>query len=1025
MKENDLFYRLKQIVQGDLYTDNVQRVLYATDASSYRELPQAVCRPKSKEDIRAVIEFARENNTSVVPRAAGTSLAGQVVGPGIIVDVSKYMTRILEFNRQERWVVVEPGVNLAELNQFLAPHGLQFGPETSTANRCCIGGMVGNNSCGLHSLIYGSAREHLLEADCILADGSEVFFEALTREEFVAKCAGDPDRSETKIYQNLRQILSDPVNQKAIRKDYPDPGVKRRNNGYALDILLETDPFTGNGIKLNVCKLLAGSEGTLAFSIRLKLNLIPLPPIHKGLVCAHFSSLEDAYQGNLIVLKYNPGAVELMDDIIMNCTKGNIDQRKNRFFIQEDPKAMLMIELARETEEELLETAAAIEKDLRAHGLGYHFPLVRGADNIKKVWALRTAGLGLLSNIPGDKRSTTVIEDTAVAPAYLADYMREIDNLLGKYGLTCVKYAHIATGEIHLRPLLNLKDENDVELYHTLASEVAALVKKYRGSLSGEHGDGRLRGEFIPFMLGPHNYQLIKELKKVWDPRNVLNPGKIIDTPPITENLRYLIGQHREFRTTFDFSGQQGFLRAIEYCNGSADCRKSAVIGGTMCPTYMATKDEDKTTRARANILREFLSRSNKQNPFDHQEILQVLDLCISCKACKAECPSNVDMAKLKAEFLQHYYEVHGIPLRSLLIGYMPQLYRIGRVFGSLTNRLINTDLFKRALGFAPQRCLPKLSKQSMRQWATQQAESRLTDHEDAKAQRKKSKKRQQPESAIIIPDHKVAASRIPSATIKSDHNKSASEPSSTVSKGKVYLFADEFTNENESDIGIKAILLLNRLGYEVAIPKHRESGRTFLSKGMLKKARQIADDNVSRLGKIISKETPLLGIEPSAILTFRDEYPDLVSIHLTEDARRLAGCTLMLDEFIASEFEKGNIDGSLFTNKSRNIRLHGHCQQKAVASTAPTKKMLSIPPNYSVTEIPSGCCGMAGSFGYEKEHYELSQKIGELVLFPDVRKAAPEVIITAPGTSCRHHIGEATGKKALHPVEVLYDALI
>lgn len=1000
MKENDPFYPLKQILQGDLYTDNVQRVLYATDASSYREIPQAVCKPKSKEDIHAIIEFARKNNTSVIPRAAGTSLAGQVVGSGIVVDISKYMNKILQFNPEERWVIVEPGVNLAELNQFLAPHGLQFGPETSTANRCCIGGMVGNNSCGLHSLIYGSVRDHILEADCIMADGSEVFFEKLTREEFIAKCSGDPGRLETKIYQNLHQILSDPVNQDSIRKEYPDPKVKRRNNGYALDVLLETDPFTGNGEKLNVCKLLAGSEGTLAFSIRLKLNLIPLPPNHKGLVCAHFSSLEDAYQGNLIALKYHPAAIELMDDIIMDCTRENIDQRKNRFFIQGNPKAMLMIEFARETEEELLETTAAMEKDFLTHGLGYHFPLVRGAANIKKVWALRTAGLGLLSNIPGDKRSTTVIEDTAVAPEYLADYMKEFDELLKKYGLNCVKYAHIATGELHLRPLLNLKEEAAVELYHTLASEVARLVKKYRGSLSGEHGDGRLRGEFIPFMLGPHNYQLIKELKKVWDPQNVLNPGKIIDTPPITENLRYLTGPHREFKTTFDFSGQQGYLRAIEYCNGSADCRKSAAIGGTMCPTYMATQDEDKTTRARANILREFLTRPNKANPFDHQEILQILDLCISCKACKAECPSNVDMAKLKAEFLQHYHEIHGIPLRSLLIGYMPQLYRFGRVFRPLTNWITGIDLFKRSVGFAPERHVPKLSKQSLRQW-----DKKREEREDSKTLKIESRTQEsdQTQSDRIVPDH----------------NKSA------FSKGKVYLFADEFTNENESDIGIKAILLLNRLGYEVVIPKHRESGRTFLSKGMLKKARQIADENVSWLGQIIREETPLLGIEPSAILAFRDEYPDLVSRSFKEDAKILAHNALMLDEFMAREFEQGKIDQSLFTSESRSIRLHGHCQQKAVASTAPTKKMLSIPVNYSVSEIPSGCCGMAGSFGYEKEHYELSQKIGELVLFPEVRKAEPEILIVAPGTSCRHHILEGTGRKALHPAEVLYDALI
>jgi FAD/FMN-containing dehydrogenase/Fe-S oxidoreductase len=1007
MKENDPFLSLKHKLEGDVFTDNVQRVIYATDASSYREIPQAVCKPKTKEDIRAIIQFACENQTSVIPRAGGTSLAGQVVGAGIVVDISKYMNKIVELNVEGRWVVVEPGLNLSELNQYLSPHGLQYGPETSTANRCCIGGMVGNNSCGLHSLIYGSAREHILEAECILADGSEVVFKALTTDEFHAKCAGNPALLETKIYQNLKETLSDPFNQEQIRKEFPDPKVLRRNNGYAIDILLETDPFTGNGQKINVCKLLAGSEGTLAFSTKLKLNLIPLPPKHKGLVCAHFLSLREAYLGNLVALKHRPGAIELMDKIIMDCTKENIEQRKNRFFIQGEPEAMLMIEFARETEAEILAIAEKLEQDFRAAGLGYHFPLVQGDENIKKVWALRTAGLGLLSNIPGEKRSVTVIEDTAVAPDYLPDYMEEFDAILAKYGLNCVKYAHIATGEIHLRPLLNLKDEADVELYHTIAKEIAALVKKYKGSLSGEHGDGRLRGEFIPFMLGGHNYKLIKKLKQVWDPANVFNPGKIVDTPPITENLRYLIGETRKFETTFDFSGQKGLLQAIEKCNGSGDCRKSVLIGGSMCPTYMATKDEDKTTRGRANILREFLTRSTKANPFDHDEIYQVLDLCISCKACKAECPSNVDMAKFKAEFLQHYYESHGIPLRTRLIAYLPQLNKFGRIARPLTNWVTGTDLFKKAIGFAVERQVPKLSKLSLRQWY-------------------KAGKYQVPPRSIgakyqvQIPE----SAGIQSAPIITDHKKSASQISPASSKGKVYLFADEFTNENESDIGIKAILLLNKLGYEVAIPKHRESGRTYLSKGLVKKAQKIVNQNVLQLSPLITEKTPLVGIEPSAILAFRDEYPELAAEHLRKKASSLAQYTFMLDEFIASEFEKGNIDPSLFTSEKKQIQLHGHCQQKAVASTAPTKKMLTIPVNYSVTEIPSGCCGMAGSFGYEKEHYELSQKIGELVLFPAVRKAAVEEIIAAPGTSCRHHIEDGTGRKVLHPVEVLYEAL-
>lgn len=971
MEINDPLNTLKSQMEGDIFTDNVQRVIYSTDASSYRELPQAVCRPKSKKDVSRIIEFARKDNTSIIPRAAGTSLAGQVVGKGIVVDISKYMDKILEFNLKEKWVIVEPGVNLAELNQALVPHGLQFGPETSTANRCCIGGMVGNNSCGLHSLVYGSARDHILEMECLLADGSEVVFGELTTDEFHQKCNGNPESLETKIYRNILETLSDKENQEQIKKEFPDEKVKRRNNGYAMDALLETDPFQGNDIKINLCKLLAGSEGTLAFSTKLKLNLITLPPKYKGLVCAHFDNLHDAYTGNLLALKHKPTAIELMDDIIMNCTKDNIEQRKNRFFIQGDPKAMLMIEFACETEEELLGKARKLEDDFKSKKLGYHFPLVQGNDKIKQVWDLRSAGLGLLSNIPGDKRSTTVIEDTAIAPEYLSAYMEDLDSILKKYGLNCVKYGHIATGELHLRPLLNLKDAKDVEMYHSIAREIAILVKKHRGSLSGEHGDGRLRGEFIPFMLGEHNYNLLKKLKQTWDPDNIFNPGKIIDTPSITENLRYLIGKPAEVKTTLDFTGQGGYLRSIEKCNGSGDCRKSASIGGSMCPTYMATKDEDKTTRARANILREYITRSPKDNPFDHKEIYQILDLCISCKACKSECPSNVDMAKLKAEFLQHYYETHSIPLRTRLIAYLPRLNKLGRIMPSGTNWITGSGFFKKTIGIAAERNLPKLSALSLREWYKN--------------------------------------------PLKVSENK----------KGKVYLFADEFTNENESDIGIKTILLLNKLGFEVAIPRHRESGRTYLSKGLVKTAKKIAGENVMLLSELVSNETPLVGIEPSAILTFRDEYPDLVDQQLHEKAKSLAKNSLLFDEFIRILAEKGQINLQLFTTEEKHIFLHGHCQQKAIASMASTKKMLEIPSNYKVTEIKSSCCGMAGSFGYEKEHYELSMKIGEMALFPAVRKANENEIIAAPGTSCRHQIKDGTGRKAMHPIEVLYEALL
>ncbi|HRX12175.1 MAG TPA: FAD-linked oxidase C-terminal domain-containing protein, partial [Draconibacterium sp.] len=920
------FNQLKSQLEGDLFVDNVQRVLYSTDASQYKEMPLAVTRPKTKEDIKKIIAFARENGTSVIPRGAGTSLAGQVVGPGIVVDISKYMNKILDFNPEEKYIIVEPGVVLAELNLFLAKHGLQFGPETSTANRCVIGGMLGNNSCGLHSLVYGSVREHILEVDAILSDGSETTFKALTKTEFQQKLNGNPNQLEKAIYKNIFETLSNPENQKEIREQFPNPKLTRRNMGYAIDELLNSEIFTENGPQFNFCKLLAGSEGTLAFSHRIKLNVIPLPPKFKGLVCAHFETLEESLLGNLIALKHKPTAIELMDDIVMDAAKQNIEQNKNRFFVKGEPGALLMIEFSFETEKELTEKAAALEKDFRDAGLGYHFPLVTGADNIKRVWALRTAGLGLLANIPGDRKGVPGIEDTAVHPEFLPEYVADIKKVLASLGLNSVYYAHIATGEIHFRPLINFKDPADVKLFDTLMNEVAKLVKKYRGSMSGEHGDGRVRGKFIPFMLGEHNYKILKELKKTWDPGNIFNPGKIVDTPPITESLRVIPGKITpEFKTDFDFSRYRGYFRSIEKCNGSGDCRKTELIGGTMCPTFMATRDEDKSTRGRANILREFLYSTEKEKPFGQQEIYDILDLCISCKACKAECPSNVDMAKLKAEFMQQYYDIHGIPLRSKLIAYLPRLNSLAVLVRPLSNFMMNTSALKKTIGFSTKRSVPKLSKITLNRWVN---------------------------NGIPLPEFE--------------------------SKGKLYLFNDEFTNYNESDIGIKAILLLTKLGYEVKIPIHRESGRTFLSKGLVRMSKKIATENVNLLKDIISEKTPLVGIEPSAILAFRDEYPDLVDKDLQSAATELGKNALLFEEFIAAEIEKGNITSEQFTTEEKQILLHGHCQQKAVASTEPSKKMLSLPKNYSVKEIPSGCCGMAGSFGYEKEHYDLSVKIGE-----------------------------------------------
>lgn len=971
MKEK--LQQLSKEFDGELYSDQTMRILYATDASAYREMPLAVALPKNIEDIRKLIAFARLEKTSLIPRTAGTSLAGQVVGNGIVVDVSKYFTRIIELNTSERWVRVQPGVIRDELNIFLKPHGLFFGPETSTANRAMIGGMVGNNSCGSNSVVYRSTREHLLEVKTLLSDGSEAIFNTLSIEDFYKKC--DSPGLEGSIYKNVRSLLGNYDNQLEIRKEFPKKSVERRNTGYAIDMLLETAPFIAGSDDFNFCKLIAGSEGTLAFITEIKLNVVPLPPSQTGLLCIHFNSIDEALRANLIALKYNPSASELIDHYILECTKDNIEQRKNRFFVQGDPGAILVVEYSGGTKEDIISIAKQVEEEMRAEGLGYHFPLLSGEDS-KKIWTLRKAGLGLLSNLPGDSKAVPVIEDTAVDVQDLPAYIRDFNEILKKHGLYSVHYAHAGSGEIHLRPIINLKTEEGNRLFRTIAEEIAILVKKYNGSLSGEHGDGRLRGEFIRQMVGEKNYRLLQQIKSTWDPENIFNPNKIVDTPSMNTMLRYKPGQHTPaFKTVFRFHNQD-ILQHAEQCNGSGDCRKTQLSGGTMCPSFMATRNEKDTTRARANILREFLTNSNKLNRFDHDEILDVMDLCLSCKGCKSECPSNVDVAKLKAEFLQHYYDANGIPFRTRLIANYSKSSRLGALAPGVYNFFMNTRgisrLVKGISGFAPDRSMPLLYKTTLKTW----------------------------------------------------YKKNKKSGNGRIAK-KIYLFCDEFTNYNDTEIGIKSILLLERLGYEVIIPEHLESGRTWLSKGLIREAKKIINKNIELLTPMVNEMTPMIGIEPSAILTFRDEYIDLASDENFEAAKKLANNVYLIDEFLALEIEKGNINKDIFTTEKKLVKLHGHCQQKALSSVAPSVKMLSFPQNYTVEVIPSGCCGMAGSFGYEKEHFDLSMKIGELVLFPTVRSQDNSTIIAAPGTSCRHQIKDGTGKKALHTVEVLYEALL
>lgn len=979
-----------------ILTDSIHKIAYSTDASTYREVPYGVAYPETVEDIQALIAEGKRLNTHLIPRAAGTSIAGQVVGSGIVVDIKKW-NQILEVNKEEKWARVQPGVVRDELNFHLKPYGLHFSPETSTSNRCCIGGMFGNNSCGTHSLIYGSTRHHILACKGVLSDGSLFDTDNLDESNpLLGKIL-----SQLKGWANVPSIVSQ------IEDAYPDKTLRRRSCGYAIDEAIEDG-------KIDLCKLLVGSEGTLAFITEIKVSLDPLPPAEKMVVCAHCDTLDKSFLANLVALKHKPVAVELMDGKILELSFQNLEQKRNSFFVEGLPAALVIAEFWGETREAIDAQATAFEQAAKESGLVYTCTRVYGSD-VAKVWDLRKAGLGVLSGMKGDAKPIGVIEDTAVAAERLPAYMADFQGMLKRLGTSCVYYGHISTGELHLRPIINIKTAEGKKLFREVAFETAKLVKKHKGSLSGEHGDGRLRGEFIPLMYGDAVYQMMREVKQTWDPDGVFNMHKIIDTPPMDEWLRFAVGQkyaveeelcsnktYYNWRAAFDeckVDGASGvrsqahaLMCSVEQCNGAGACLKSNLIGGTMCPAYKVSGDEMRSTRTRANVLREILTRGYEseafagvnqgKSVFDIPELSEVLDTCLACKGCLSECPSNVDMTKLRSEILQHKYDRHGTPLRSWMVARMAKMEELGAKVRPLYNFFATFQpsawVIKKIVRFSVKRNIPKLSRYSMR---------KLVEME----------------------------------------NEKHPEIYKSIVKRTVYLFADEFTNMQEAELGLTFAKLLMKLGYRVEIPQHVESGRAAISKGCLKLAKQYAEENVRLLKHHIHDEVPLVGIEPSCILSFRDEYPDLVSPEMRVEAMKLGKSCLLFDEFIVRETREGRIKKEAFKELDVEIYLHGHCHQKSLIGVGKCAEMLRIIPGAKVNVIPSGCCGMAGSFGYEEEHYETSLAIGEMVLFPTVRKATSEeknVIVAAPGTSCRQQILDGTGVKALHPIEIMYNCL-
>lgn len=949
---------LKDGFEGEVRLDDISRMLYSTDASIYEMKPLGVVLPRTVQDIIQVVKAASDFGISLVPRGAGTSLAGQSVGRSLHLDFSKYLTGILELNATERWVRVEPGVVLDELNAFLRPHDLMFAPDVATSSRANVGGMIGNNSSGAHSLIYGKTIDHVAEVTAVLSDSSLVRFGPLDDVQLAAKMAQTD--LEGAVYRGLRQQVAKHADE--IRDRFPS--VMRRVSGYNLDELL-----LSNGEPFDLSKIVVGSEGTLCVVVEARLMLVERPR-HTALVACHFQDMVEALRANVQILSTDPSAVELTDRVLLDQTRNSIEHAPSRRFLEGDPEALLFVEYCGESREELEARADGLEGLLRVKGLGYACVRAFEPGQQKDMWELRKAGLGLLMGMRGDAKPTSGVEDTCVPVESLPEYVSRVRAMMDEHGVVAQMYGHASVGVVHIRPILNMKEPQGVQLLRHFAEQMSDMVLEYGGSMSAEHGDGLARSEWIQKMFGPRIAAAFAEVKKVFDPNGIMNPGKIVDAPLMDENLRYG-GDYRSaaVETHFSFDREGGFQQAAELCSGIGHCRKKLV--GTMCPSYMATLEEEHSTRGRANALRAALT-GGLRGGLVGEDLHQVMDLCLECKACKAECPSSVDMAKLKYEFLAHYGEAHGYSLRARLFGHIDRLNRwlspVAPVANWLARSRVNRWLLDHLLGIDRRRHLPALASETFSSW-------------------------------FIKRSHKRGGTR-----------------------GKVVLFNDTFTEYNEPQIGMAATFILESAGFEVLLPRKRLCcGRPMISKGFLREAKQRARDNVEELAPYALEGVPVIGLEPSCILTFRDDYLDL----LADDpkARAVAHRVSMLEDFLISLKEEGKLDIA-FTNSRRRVLVHGHCHQRALVGVGATLEVLRMPPNFEVEEIPSGCCGMAGAFGYEKEHYDISMKVGEERLFKAVRSAGEGAVIAAVGTSCRHQIADATGKRARHWAEILVEAL-
>ena len=953
-ERDDIESALKSRVSGEVKFDPFTRVLYSTDASIYQMEPVGVVIPRNVEDVLAVIQVANETGVPVLPRAGGTSLAGQTVNHAIVTDFSKYLNQIIEVNKEEQWARVQPGIVLDDLNRQLIPYGLMYAPDPTTSSRACVGGGVGNNTCGAHSVIYGKTLDHIKELDVILSDGTQTHFQTLDARELEAKLNGTGLESD--IYRGVRRLAQENVAE--INARYPN--IMRRVSGYNLDQFLVDDNF-------NMTKMIVGSEGTLCVVTEVKINLVPRPTM-TALSVVHFEDIFGASEAVQHILEHGPSSIEIMDNNVLERSRASANLGLNMAFVEGNPGAILVVEFYGETEAELTDKATKLKNDMErlCHGYATVNMLDRAAQ--ASVWAVRKQGLGLLMSMHGDAKPLPFVEDTAVDPGNMGDFVRRFDEIVRNHGTEAAYYGHASVGCLHIRPVVSLKTRDGVDKMLSIADEISDLVKDFGGSLSGEHGDGIVRGVWNEKMFGPEIYKLFQELKSTFDPDGLMNPNKIIDCPPMDQNLRYGPDYRApSMPTKLDFSIDADFAGAVEMCNGMGACRK---LEGHMCPSYIATRDEEHSTRGRANLLRAALSGKLPEGTMTSKRLYEAMDLCLECKGCKAECESGVDMAKMKYEFLDQYHKANGTPLRNRVFGHINRLSAWGSRMAPFSNLMANNPIGKMMsqmlLGVHPKRNPPKFVRNTFAKWFKARGTS----------------------------------------TVQATNT--------------VVLLNDTYMNYNYPEIGKAAVALLEAAGLRVILSDTKCCGRPMISKGLLDDATANAVSNIDQLHAYAEQGIPVIGCEPSCLLTFRDEYPELVR---DEKAKKVAANSFMIDEFLIKLQEDGKLQLNL-GKLEKKVLFQAHCHQKADMGTATSMEALRLASGYQVELINAGCCGMAGSFGYEKEHYDISMKIGEEALFPAIRAKDNDWEIAVMGVSCRQQVEDGTGRKARHLVEVLADAL-